>query len=86
MYRHYSAEDRLHVAEECAERVKSILRKRYDELEEIRNAINDRYPFEDLELKCDEVDDEEMLIRQLLEYLIDATKLLKAKKENGEIE
>ena len=69
MYRHYSAEDRLHVAEECAERVKSILRKRYDELEEIRDAINDRYPFEDLYLKYDEVDYEEALIRLLLGYL-----------------
>jgi len=86
MYKSYQIEDRLRITDECSERLKNLLQKRYNELEEMRNAINDRYPFEDLEHKCDEVDDEEMLIRQLLEYLKDATKLLKAKKENGEIE
>ena len=52
MYRFdYSLDDYLRVTDNCANHVKMLLQTRYDELEHIREAINDRYPFEDLLLK-----------------------------------
>ena len=70
MYRFdYSLDDYLRVTDNCANHVKMLLQTRYDELEHIREAINDRYPFEDLFLKQAEVDDEKFLIHRLLEYL-----------------
>ena len=70
MYRFdYSLDDYLRVTDNCANHVKMLLQTRYDELEHIRKAINDRYPFEDLFLKQAEVDDEKFLIHRLLEYL-----------------
>lgn len=32
----------IRVVDECAERVRSILQTRYDELEDLRDAINDK--------------------------------------------
>ena len=70
MYRFdYSLDDYLRVTDNCANHVKMLLQTRYDELEHIREAINDRYPFEDLLLKQAEVDDEKFLIHRLWEYL-----------------
>ena len=70
MYRFdYSLDDYLRVTDNCANHVKMLLQTRYDELEHIREALNDRYPFEDLFLKQAEVDDEKFLIHRLLEYL-----------------
>ena len=70
MYRFdYSLDDYLRVTDNCANHVKMLLQTRYDELEHIREAINDRYPFKDLLLKQAEVDDEKFLIHRLLEYL-----------------
>ena len=70
MYRFdYFLDDYLRVTDNCANHVKMLLQTRYDELEHIREAINDRYPFEDLLLKQAEVDDEKFPIHRLLEYL-----------------
>ncbi len=75
-----SLEDHLRITDECSERIKSILQKRYAELESMRRDINDRYPFEDLFLKYDEVDDEETLIGWLLEHLEHDAERLKLEK------
>lgn len=69
MYKSYSKEEYLRVADECSSRVKNALLTRYNELEQEREAINDRYPFEDLFLKYAEVDNETLLIEKLLEHL-----------------
>lgn len=69
MYRNYTIKDYLRVVDECYERIKGILSSRQHELEGRRDAINDRYPFEDLLLQQAAVDDEEDMIRMLLEYL-----------------
>lgn len=43
MYRFdYSLDDYLRVTDNCANHVKMLLQTRYDELEHIREAINDR--------------------------------------------
>lgn len=77
MYKSYSLEEYNKVTDECSERIKALLEKRFKELEEWRDAINDRYPFEDLYLKWTEVDDEEELIRRLLKHLEKSTDDLK---------
>ena len=79
MYKNYPLEDYIRVVDECAERVRSILQTRYDELEDLRDAINDRYTFEDLFLKWAEVDNEEEMIRQLLFCLTTRTAEMKEK-------
>ena len=79
MYKNYPLEEYIRVVDECAERVRRILQTRYDELEDLRDAINDRYPFEDLFLKWTEVDDEEEMIRQLLLCLTTRTAEMKEK-------
>lgn len=71
MYKNYPVEEYLRVADECRERVRQLLKTRYDELESERNAVNDHYPFEDLFLKWEEVDDEEAIIEHLLSRLDD---------------
>lgn len=71
MYKKYPVEEYLRVADECRERVRLLLKNRYNELESERNAINDHYPFEDLFLKWEEVDDEEAIIEHLLSRLDD---------------
>ena len=81
MYKSYPIEDHLRVTDECAERLKDLLQKRFTELEEIREAINDGYRHEDLFLKWDEIDDEKALIRLLLEHLRNDTEKLKAEKQ-----
>lgn len=65
----YTLEDYNRVTDECSARIKNLLQKRYEELEEMRDAINDYYPHEDLCLKWVEVDDEEYLIRFILKSL-----------------
>lgn len=79
MYKNYPLEEYIRVVDGCAERVRSILQTRYDELEDLRDAINDRYPFEDLFLKWAEVDDEEEMIRQLLLCLTTRTAEMREK-------
>ena len=69
MFRDYPKEEYLRVAEECAGRLRRLLTARFQELEEERDAVNDRYPFDDLFLKWAEVDGEEALIRRLLQHL-----------------
>lgn len=81
MYKSYPIENHLRVTDECAERLKDLLQKRYAELEEMRDAINDGYRYEDLFLKWDEVDDEEVLIRLLLKHLKNDAEKLKAEKQ-----
>lgn len=81
MYKEYSAEEYLRVTDRCSARIRNILESRYSELEEQRDAINDRYPFEDLYLKQAEVDDEEKLIRLLLKYLASCTEEMKSSKK-----
>ncbi len=83
MYKSYPVEEYQRVTAECADRIKKLLQTRYDELEETRDAINDRYPFEDLYLKWAEVDDEEKLISQLIKHLdICAAKMIEEKRES----
>ena len=84
MYKEYSADDYLQVADECSARIKGILQIRYDELEELRDAINDRYPFADLFRKYAEVDYEEALIWNLLKHLEKCTADLKDAIRRGE--
>lgn len=70
MYKdNYTLEDYDKATDECCERIKKLLLTRFDELEELREAINDRYPFNDLFLKWVEVSDEEYLIQYLLNQL-----------------
>lgn len=87
MYKYYDMNDYLRVADECSLRIKAILQTRYDGLEEWRDAVNDRYPFEDLYLKMAEVDDEERLISELLEYLTSRTEEMKRRirREYGNV-
>lgn len=81
-YKSYSQEDYIRVVDECAERVRSILQIRYDELENLRDAINDRYPFEDLFLKWAEVEYEEEMISRLLLHLVECAESMKKNVEN----
>lgn len=69
MYKNYSPEEYRKVADECKGRLRALLQARYNEVEEFREAINDRYPFDDLFLKWYEIDYEKELIEALLEYL-----------------
>ena len=78
MYTDYPVEDYLRVADECSARIRNLLNDRYTELEEMRDAINDRYPFSDLFLQQSAVDYEEQLIRRLLIHLESETLELKA--------
>lgn len=70
MYKNYPPEEYRKVSDECKERLRALLQARYDEVEEYREAINDRYPFEDLYLRMHEVDYEKELIEKLLAYLM----------------
>ena len=74
----YTSDDYVRIVDECSNQIKNKLQRRYDELEELRTAINDRHPFEDLYLQWAKVDYEEELIHSLLENLNDST--LKIKK------
>ncbi len=78
MYTDYPVEDYLRVADECSARIRNLLNDRYTELEKMRDAINDRYPFSDLFLQQSAVDYEEQLIRRLLIHLESETLELKA--------
>ena len=80
VYKCYPVESHLRVIDECSAHLKNLLQTRYTELEEMRDAINDGYRYEDLFLKWDEVDSEEALIRLLLEHLKTDTEKLKAEK------
>ena len=76
-YKRYQTEDYLRVADECAARLREILQARYDEAEDLREAINDRYPFEDYDLKCEEIEREEQLVKSLLGQLDRETERIK---------
>ena len=78
MYTDYPVEDYLRVADECSARIRNLLNDRYTELEKMRDAINDRYPFSDLFLQQSAVDYEEQLIRRMLLQLESETLELKA--------
>lgn len=69
VYKDYQSEEYRKVADRCSERLRVLLQTRYNKVEEFREAINDRYPFEDLFLRMYEVDYEKELIQKLLEYL-----------------
>lgn len=69
MYKSYETADYLKVADECTERIRRLLTSRHGEIMEFNDAINDRYPFEDLALRWAEVDYESELIRHLLSHL-----------------
>ena len=85
MYTDYPVEDYLRVADECSARIRNLLNDRYTELEKMRDAINDRYPFSDLFLQQSAVDYEEQLIRRMLLQLESETLELKAGiKQNKE--
>ena len=78
MFTDYPVEDYLRVADECSARIRNLLNDRYTELEKMRDAINDRYPFSDLFLQQSAVDYEEQLIRRMLLQLESETLELKA--------
>ena len=78
MFNDYPVEDYLRVADECSARIRNLLNDRYTELEKMRDAINDRYPFSDLFLQQSAVDYEEQLIRRMLLQLESETLELKA--------
>ena len=80
MYRHYTLEEHLRITDQCAAKLRELLLTRYGELEKLRDEINDRYPFEDLYLRQDEVDDEERMIKRLLEQLEANTAEIKEEK------
>ena len=65
----YTKNDFILVADECSARIKEMLQRRYNELEDMRDAINDRYPFEDLFIAQAKVDYEKKLIQNLIEHL-----------------
>ncbi len=65
----FSEIDTAKILEGCKKRIKDILMARMKELEEMRDAINDRYPYSDLLVKWHEVDCEEDLIKKLLVHL-----------------
>ena len=73
----YTLENYIRITDECSDQIKNKLQKRYDELEEQRDAINDRYPFEDLYLQWAKVDYEEELIRSLIIHLNERTMKIK---------
>lgn len=75
----YTEDDYFRVTEECAERIRKILQDHFAELEDMRDAINDRYPFEDLFIAQAKVDYERYYIRCLLKHLDECT--IKKKKE-----
>lgn len=75
----YTGDDYIRVADECSARIRKILLDHYAELEEERDAINDYYPWEDLFLAQEKVDDGREFIRSLLKHLDECT--TKKKKE-----
>ncbi len=58
------------VFEKCIANIQHLLIARLGELEERREAINDRYPFDDLIFQWDLVDTEERMIQELMQYLV----------------
>ena len=77
MYKDYSTEDYLKVADESSARIRNMLEIRFHELEELREAINDHYSSDDLFLKWAEVDNEEKMIKNLLICLEKCTESIK---------
>lgn len=69
MYKYYNAEEFAEVLEKTSSKIRSGIETRLKELEEKRDAINDRYPFEDLFLKWAEVDYEKEILTDLLQQL-----------------
>ena len=80
----YILEDYIRIVDESSEQIKNKLQRRYDELEEQKDAINDRYPFDDLYLQWAKVDYEEELIRSLLLYLAECTVKIKNDIKEGQ--
>ncbi len=83
MYKKYETKDYIEVLEKCSINIRNILMHRFTELEEMREAINDYYPYEDLELKCAEVDYEEKLIKVILEQIEEKTLKFRSEITNG---
>ena len=73
----YTNNDFILVADECSTRIKEMLQERYNELEGMRDAINDRYPFEELFIAQTKIDYEKKLIQNLIEHLKCCTSELK---------
>lgn len=73
MYKNYSVEEFTEVLEKISGKVRNGIETRLSELEEMREAINDRYPFEDLFLKWAEVDYEKEILTDLLQQLENST-------------
>lgn len=73
----YTKDDFVLVADECSENIKKILQDRYNELEEMRDAINDNYRLDDLFVAQAKVDYEQKLIHNLIKYLGDCTLKIK---------
>lgn len=69
MYKNYPPEEFEKIRQACVERVRTLLQTRLAELSDTREAINDRYPFEDIYLQWEAVDFEEELIKELLNHL-----------------
>ena len=65
MYKDYSTEDYLIVADESSARIRNMLETRFHELEELREAINDHYSSDDLFLKWAEASRRELAHERL---------------------
>lgn len=73
----YTKDDFMAVADESVLQIKELLQERYDKLEEMRKAINDRYPFDDLFVQWAKVDYEEKIINTLIKHLESFVKEIK---------
>jgi len=62
-------EDYFRSVDESSARVTLLLLERLAEVKKTKSEINDRYPFQDLEIRMEALDREEMLIQKLLECI-----------------
>jgi len=69
MYKTYEAEDYIKVVDACTDRMYRVLLNYLGEVEGVRWQINDRYPFPDLPLRWEEVENQESMIRHMISSL-----------------
>ena len=76
----YQTADLNEIIDKCAGQISNILTARFDELGELADAINDRYPFDDLFIIQEEVSTERALINRLLKHLKEDADEMKSSK------
>ncbi len=77
VYHNYNQRDYMHIIDESGKKVCSLLTRRLDELYEYKEAINDRYPYEDLFLQWESIDSEKRIIMDLLETIDSSVESIK---------